>query len=92
MFNVIPYILFGLSLGFFSTLCTNNMNLNRRFRLTWSNALIFSGSLATMQILGHEGYSKAVLADFVMSGALSGLFIGTALFSFGTSKLEKGRA
>ena len=91
MFNIIPYILFGLSLGFISTLCTNKISSDRRFRLTWSNAFVFSCSLFAMQALGHEGYSKEVLADFVMSGALSGLFIGTSLFSFNTPKLEKGK-
>ena len=92
MFSVIPYIILGLSLGFFSTLCTSNINSDRRLKLTWSNALVFVCSLVIMQVLGHEGYPKEVLADFVMSGALSGLFIGTSLFSFSTPRLEKRKA
>ena len=92
MFSVIPYILFGLSLGFFSTLCTSQINSERRLKLTWSNSLIFISSLVAMQVLGHEGYNKEILADFVMSGALSGLFIGTSLFSFSSAQLKNRKA
>jgi hypothetical protein len=92
MFSVIPYVLFGLSLGFFSTLCTTDISTERRLKFTWSNSLIFVSSLVAMQVLGHEGYNKEILADFVMSGALSGLFIGTSLFSFTSVQFKKRRA
>ena len=92
MFSIVPYILFGLSLGLFSTLCTSNIRSDRRIKLTWINALVFVCSLIIMQMLGHDGYPKKVLADFVLSSALSGLFIGTSLFNFSGSQLKKHRA
>ena len=92
MFSILPYILLGLSLGFFSTLCTSTISSEKRVKFAWMNSVAFIASLVLMQLLGHDGIEKEALADFVMSGALSGLFIGSSLFNFNSHQIKRRKA